>query len=99
MNQRVSLARFHEFRGFWWVPADDKKKLTGSLAITNGASALNVVGDFGHRLLSETSTAKTYSLDLAEQPRIVGISTDGREITLDEFIAAPGTISIPGIPT
>jgi ApeA N-terminal domain 1 len=99
MTRRVSLVEAHEFRGFWWLPADEEKKLTGTLAINDGASALDVVGDFGHRLLSETSREKTYSLDPAEQTRIVGISTDGREITLDGFIAAPGMISMPGIPT
>jgi len=99
MNRRASLVESHEFRGFWWLPGEEEERLTGTLAITNGASALDVVGDFGHRLLSETGREKSYSLDPAEQPRIVGISTDGREITLDRFIAAPGTISMPGIPT
>ncbi|HEY1357040.1 MAG TPA: HEPN domain-containing protein [Thermoleophilaceae bacterium] len=98
MNQRVSLVEAHEFRGYWWLPGDEEAKLTGTLAISNGASALDVLGDFGHRLLSETSREKAYSLDPAEQPRIIGISTDGRGITLDGFIAAPGTISMPGIP-
>jgi hypothetical protein len=58
MTRRVSLVEAHEFRGFWWLPGDEEEKLTGTLAITNGASVLDVVGDFGHRLLSETSTEK-----------------------------------------
>jgi hypothetical protein len=46
-----------------------------------------------------SSSPKTYSLDLAEQPRIVGMSTGGKPITLEGHQAAPHTVSFPGIAT
>ncbi len=49
--------------------------------------------------LAETETEKTYSLALAEQPRIVGLSTGGEPITLEGHRVANHTESLPGIPT
>jgi hypothetical protein len=70
-------------KGLWWLPSDDAEKLPGTLTVTKGAAALELIGHFGHELLSETQTEKIYSLDLAEQPRIVGMSTGGKPITLE----------------
>jgi hypothetical protein len=71
---RVSVCRVvetHEYKGLWWLPSDDAEKLPGTLTVTKGAAALELIGHFGHELLSETQTEKIYSLDLAEQPRLV----------------------------
>jgi hypothetical protein len=89
----------HEYKGLWWLPSDDAEKLPGTLTVTKGAAALELIGHLGHELLSETQTEKTYSLDLAEQPRIVGMSTGGKPITLEGHQAAPHTVSFPGIAT
>ncbi len=89
----------HEYKGLWWLPSDDTEKLSGTLTVTNGAAALEVIGHFGHQLLSETETQKTYSFDLAAQPRIVGLSTEGKLITLEGHQTAPHTVSFPGIAT
>lgn len=89
----------HEYKGLWWLPSDDSDKLSGTLTITKGQAALELIGHFGHELLSETEREKTYSLDLTEQPRIVGLSTNGKPITLEGHQAAPHTVSFPGIAT
>lgn len=89
----------HEYKGLWWLPSNDTEKLPGTLTVTKGAAALELIGHFGHELLSETQTEKIYSLDLAEQPRIVGMSTGGKPITLEGHQAAPHTASFPGIAT
>jgi hypothetical protein len=89
----------HEYRGLWWLPNDDAERLPGTLTVTKGAAALEVIGHFGHELLSETDRERTYSLHLAEQPRIVGMSTGGKPITLEGHRAAPHTVSLPGIAT
>jgi hypothetical protein len=89
----------HEYRGLWWVPGDGAEKLPGTLTVHKGEAALELIGTFGHQLLSEKATEKTYSHDLAERPRIVGMSTDGKPITLEGHRAAPHSMSFPGIPT
>lgn len=89
----------HEHKGLWWLPTNESATLSGTLIITKGGAALELIGHFGHELLSETEGEKTYSLDLAEQPRIVGLSTDGKPITLEGHWAAPHTVSFPGIAT
>ena len=88
----------HEYKGLWWVPSDETEKLSGTLTVTKGEAALELIGHFGHELLSGTERTKTYSLDLAEQPRVLGLSTDGKPITLEGHRAAPYTTSFPGIP-
>lgn len=89
-----------ELKGLWWLPEeDDEQELSGTLHVTKGRVELELLGDFGHALLRETGREKHYSLDLAERSRILGISTDGKPITLEGHIAAPHTVHLPGIPT
>jgi hypothetical protein len=87
-----------EYKGLWWLPADEGEKLPGTLTVTRGAAALELIGHFGHELISETETEKSYSFSLAEQPRILGLSTDGKPITLEGHVVASYTESFPGIP-
>lgn len=89
----------HEYRGLWWVPGDGAEKLAGTLTVDKGDAALELIGTFGHRLLSETATAGVYSSDLAEHPRLVGISADGKQVTLEGHRAAPHSVSMPGLAT
>lgn len=89
----------HEYKGLWWLPSGDTEKLAGTLTVTKGAAALALIGHFGHELLSETEREQAYSLDLAEQPRIVGMSTGGKLITLEGHQAAPHKVSFPGVAT
>ena len=87
----------HELKGLWWLPSDEADNRAGTLTIDNGAVALELLGDFGHRLLSETDRQQTFSLDLAEQPRILGTSTDGKPITLEGDQGAPHETHLPGM--
>jgi hypothetical protein len=87
-----------EYKGLWWLPGDESERLAGTLTITNGEAALELLGHFGRELLSETERERAYSLELADQPRIVGLSTDGKAITLEGDRGAPFTENIPGIP-
>jgi hypothetical protein len=93
------VSETREFRGLWWLPNNETEQLAGTLTIVDGTVSLEVIGDFGHRLLSKTKDHATYSLDLAEHSRIVGMSTDGKAITLEGHQAAPYTATFPGIAT
>lgn len=74
-----------EYRGPWWVPDDETTQLSGTLTIEEGEAVLEVLGDFGNRLISQTTRGRHYSMDLASQPRIVGAATDGSRVTLEEL--------------
>jgi hypothetical protein len=81
------------------LPDREHEKLSGTLTITRGKAALELIGHFGHELLSATDNEKAYSLDLAEQARIIGLTTDGKRVTLEGHQAAPHTVSFPGVAT
>jgi len=85
--------------GYWWLPADEGNKLAGTLTVTKGDVKLELLGNFGYHPLSETETEKVFSLALEERPRIVGISTDGKAITVEGHQVASNTENFPGIPT
>jgi hypothetical protein len=89
----------HTYRGLWWLPASPDDQLSGTLTITKGEPILELVGHFGRRLVSETDTERAYSMDLADQERILGLTTDGKDVTLVDCSEAPvgNTISFPGI--
>ena len=93
------MVETHEYKGVWWLPSDDTEKLSGTLIVTKGDAALELIGHFGYELLSESETEKVYSLSLAERPRIVGFSTGGKPITLEGHRVASHTESFPGIAT
>ncbi len=88
-----------EYKGQWWPPEDDSKPLPGTLSIIGGKAALELMGNFGHPLISEFARSRTSSMDLEEKPRILGVSTDGKLITLEGLSEAGQTIHIPGLPT
>ena len=85
--------------GVWWLPSDESEERSGTLTVANGAAALELIGDFGHKLLSETARPKTYSLEPADQPRIVGLSSGGKPITLEGTRSGKHTQSFPGLAT
>jgi hypothetical protein len=87
----------HELKGLWWLPSDESDNRAGTLMIDHGSVALELLGDFGHQMLTETGRQKTFSLDLAEQPRILGLSTDGTPITLEGDQGAPHETHLPGM--
>lgn len=93
------MVESHEFRGFWWLPEDEEEKLSGTLTVTKGDAELALLGHFGHRLLSDEGKERAYSFDLEERPRIHGISTAGKEITLERHGNANWSGHFPGIET
>lgn len=88
----------HEFKGIWSLPDPEAENLTGTLTVDRGKADLELIGDFGHELLSETSREKAYSLDPADQLRVLGSSTDGKDITLEKVEARNYLVSMPGLP-
>jgi hypothetical protein len=93
------MVETHEFKGLWWLPADEATKLSGTLKVTKGDAELELIGHFGHKLISKTETEESYSFSLEERPRIVGISTTGKRITLERHGVAAPTFHFPGIET
>lgn len=89
----------HEYKGLWWSPHEEEKKLGGTLSVNKGKAELEVIGDFGRELLSENPKEKSYSLNLADRPRIIGVSTDGKPITLEHLSERGHTMHFPGLPT
>lgn len=86
------------YKGLWWLPSDESEKLSGTLTVTQGEASLDVRGHFGHEILYETETEKVGSGSLAEQPRILGLTSDGKRVTLEGHVSAPYTEHFPGIP-
>jgi hypothetical protein len=72
-----------EFRGWWWLPAQTENQLPGTLIVTRGEAELDLTGHFGHAVLAETDHEMVMSGHLAEQPRILGIDRNGKEVTSD----------------
>jgi hypothetical protein len=89
----------HEFLGLWWVPGREDDKLTATLRIERGKPELQTLGNFGHKLISESEREKSFALDPADQERVHGISSDGKSITLQGLSSRDNTLSMPGIPT
>lgn len=94
-----SLVDSREYRGLWWLPGRENDQLAGTLAIDQGKVALELLGHFGQQLLSDTGRERTYGLALEEHPRIVGLTTDGKCVTLEGHQASPYTLNFPGIAT
>jgi hypothetical protein len=90
----------HEYKGFWRSPdSDEKEALAGTASVVAGRTELEVMGDFGRELLSETAREKHYSLNLEEKVRILGTSTDGKQVTLEGLSERSSTVHFPGIAT
>jgi len=93
------LIETHTYRGLWWTPSDPDEKLNGTLTITKGEPRLDVVGNFGHEVIGESEGERTYSMSLADQERIVGMTTDGRSVTLVDCTEVGGNTHFPGMAT
>src|SRR6266545_230052 len=89
----------YEYAGFWWLPSDDSQRLSGTLRIVRGRATLDLLGDFGREVIDQTETETTYAGMVASQPRILGLTTDGKAVTLEGCFAANSKMNFPGIPT
>lgn len=83
------------FRGYWWLPEADERKLSGTLTVAKGDARLELLDNFGRTAISKGIS----SFSLAERPRVLGVSTDGKPITLEGHIGARAEEHFPGIPT
>lgn len=70
-----------EFRGWWWLPGQPDNRLPGTLGITRGQAELDLTGHFGHEVIAETDDEIIMSGGVAQQPRVLGIDSDGKEVT------------------
>ncbi|HEY6729727.1 MAG TPA: HEPN domain-containing protein [Solirubrobacterales bacterium] len=92
------MLEVHQFKGVWSLPSSEAEGLPGTLTVERGKADLELIGDFGHQMLSESPREKSYSLDPADQPRVLGSSTDGKDITLEKVSSRNYQVSIPGLP-
>jgi hypothetical protein len=61
-----------------------------TLTITKGDARLDLLGHFGHELISESERERIYSLWVADQERLVGLTTDGKQVTLVDCTQGSG---------
>ena len=71
MSERAnkgSMTDSHEYEGFWWLPEDGgtddalpSKRIAGSLKIEEGRVTLDLLGNFGHTVLSSSETETVWS--------------------------------------
>jgi ApeA N-terminal domain 1/Apea-like HEPN len=88
-----------EYRGFWWLPEDDSRRLYGTLSVSNGDPRLELLQNFGQGVISESETQKVFSHALEERPRILGVTIDGEPITLEGAQVLSSSQRFPGIAT
>ena len=100
------MTETREYEGYWWLPEDGDpgvpdptKRLAGKLTISEGRPTLDVLGDFGHEVLSESETDTVYMPYPAGQPRILGLTSTGQPVTLLGGRVARSQMRFPGIAT
>lgn len=94
-----NLIATYTYRGLWWIPSAPDEKLSGTLTIAKGDPRLDVVGDFGRDVVSESHGERAFSLSPADQQRVVGMTTDGRAVTLIDCTPVSEITSLPGLAT
>jgi hypothetical protein len=78
----------YEHKGYWWLPTDESNKLSGTLTITRGRAELDLLGQFDHNQLRAERV-----------PRILGQTTKGKAITLEDCPSFGSSLNFPGIST
>jgi hypothetical protein len=71
--------------------------LAGRLAIAEGGAELAVLENFGHGVLAEAQGEMVFSPVPVDVPRVLGLSADGKAITLENCRAISAPMSFPGI--
>lgn len=87
------------YEGLWWLPENESAKLSGTLTIERGRAQLEVFNSFGHEVLNSSDTEQTLSTMPFPVERILGITTNGKKVTLERCRAIDFVLSLPGIPT
>jgi len=80
-----------EYKGVWWLPDEPKKKISGTLRFSPSEGAvLDLIGS----LKDIQDTTKTLEPEI-----ILGISSDGKNITLYKCFETKSSFSVPGFQT
>jgi hypothetical protein len=93
------LFETREYQGWWWLPNEEGDELPGVLRIERAAATLELFGHFGLEVLSQTPTEIVSSGSLAEQPLILGRTSDGKRITLEGHVSAGYVMNTSGFTT
>src|SRR6266566_120261 len=75
-----------KYEGLWWLPSEADKKVPGTLKFTQAIGAL-----------LEITGSLSASDGLIESAVILGVSTDGKEITLRECFETHRSVHVPGM--
>ena len=80
-----------EYKGIWWLPDNPEKRISGTLRFTpNEGAILDLIGSF----------KDIKNINKTLEPEIVlGISSNGKNITLYKCIEKKLSISSPGFQT
>ena len=78
-----------EFEGYWWRPSDPENKVPGTLKFSQSDVRLDLLGSF-----EGIKPGPIGHVD--DEPRILGLSKDRKEITLERCLALGQSINIPG---
>jgi hypothetical protein len=80
-----------EYKGLWWIPGNDDDQVAGFMTFSPEEGVrLSLIGST--RAFTEFGSA-------GDREVIVGVTTDGKEITLVDCLPSNEVISWPGIPT
>lgn len=75
-----------EYKGIWWLPNEPEKQISGILRFKpNEGATLDLIEDFGN--------------EIVEPEVILGVSSDGKNITLYKCFKTKSSFSIPGFQT
>ena len=99
MGRSDRVKETYTHRGRWWLPDSPANTKSGTLTVEQGRATLDIEGDFGHEILEQTETSTSFAPIASSQDRILGVSTDGKRITLVDCRVAQGKMNFPGIPT
>ena len=91
------MIEIREFRGWWRLPGKKGEELPGTLVVTKGEAELDLTGHFGHEILSESETEIRMSGGLAEQPRILGIDSNGKAVTSEGHVSTSYSAHSAGV--
>ena len=80
-----------EYSGLWWVPSNPENAVAGSLTFTDDDGVtLQLIGSFGE--LDSLESTKAH-------PLVLGLSTNGKRVTLTDCVATSKNVSMPGVYT
>jgi hypothetical protein len=89
--QTMSDLAAPEFQGYFWLPDKPERKVPGHfLRTADGRLQLNIVGTFSGRPIE---------LDDRSPFRILGLSENGKSITLEGCLYTNRSFNFPGLPT